>query len=305
MSAVLTYDPSTQRLINIRFNGGIMHEPPLSFTNTADIHFNGLGTKRTVFAQSSSGLDVTVNTIGSAHSIDSNGRILETERMQSYPISGTLTAKITIDGRTQTQTIDVATNPPDRIEPSTGTVMRLQLSELQNHGSESDYKLTINTTFNGSRSERLPNTDTTVTNTTTGSTVAEAYFVGPNKFGQWLLDNGYDLNDELSTDQRGIQLAVLYAFNMSPNENQGLPWSFVSEHGSLVLTLRLPDGGMKKAVQIETCDDLRTGDWYALSPVDFLGGNSNLNQGASGIRRIKYPDTGNRFYRIASTDSGN
>ena len=305
MDAVLTFDPITQRPTAILFTGGELYMSPYTFTNTANIYFYGLGTKRATLVQSATELQLSVNTIGAAHSVSSDGWILETERLQTYPVAGMLTAKITIDGHTQTQSIDVAKNPPDYIEPSNGTEIRLQVIELEDHGSASDYRITFDTTLNASRSRKITNTDTTVTSTTTGTTFAEAEFSAPNKFGQWLLDNGYSLDDEHSTNQQGVYLSVLYAFNRTANDTRGLPWSFVNESGSPVLTLRLPDSGLEKAIQVEACENLRTGDWEALSEDKFLDGNSNLDQGASGTRRIRFSGSASRYYRIVPDNLGN
>ncbi|MDQ8186788.1 hypothetical protein [Pelagicoccus sp. SDUM812002] len=129
MNAVLTFEPQTQRVTAIRFTGGDIKESNYSFRNTADIHFNGQGTKKVVFVQSASGLRMRINTLGDAHPVAYDGMLLEQNRLQSYPTAGTLTASLTIDGQTQTQSIDVATNPPDRIDPAIGTDIRLIVQE--------------------------------------------------------------------------------------------------------------------------------------------------------------------------------
>lgn len=305
MSAILTFDPATRRPTGIRFTGGVVYESDSSFTNTATINLYGIGKKQVTFVKISEGLQMRVDTIGPSQSVDSEGRVWDMDRLQTFPTAGTLTAKITIDGRTQTQSIDVATNPPDIVEPSTGTDMRLQLVELEDHGTTSGYRLTLEAFVDGIQSRRMPNTDTTLTTTTAGTTLAEAEFSAPNGYGQWLLDNGYSLNDQHFANQQGIHLAVLFAFNLPANDVRGLPWSFARELGAPVLTLRLPESGLEKAIQVESCADPRTGGWQALSDDDFLDGNSNLDRGDSGNRRILFSGTGSRFYRIVPGSSDN
>ena len=302
MYALLTFDLTTQRPTAIRFTDGVMHESPASFTNTANINFYGHGTKRVTHTQSSSGLQLTVYTIGSAQPIDSDGRVGDMDRLQSFPTAGILTAELTIDGRTQTQSIDVATNPPDNVEPSTGTEMRVQVIKLLDRATTSHYKATFNVSVNESRSRRMPNTDTTVTSSTVGTSIAEAEFTAPNKFGQWLLDSGYSLNDEHATNERGVHLAALFAFNMTANDTLGFPWGISNGSIRPVITLRLPENGLQKAVRVDVCDDLKTGDWETVSAADFLDGNSNLGEGASGIRRISVSGSANRFCRIVHAD---
>ncbi len=297
MDAVLTFDPSTQRPTAIRFTGGILYESPSTFKNTANIYFTGQGTKKVIFEQSATGLQMKTNTIGLAHSVTPDGWIQNTERLQTFPIAGKLTASLTIDGRKQTQSIDVATNPPDNTTPSMGTSIRLQVHETENHGSESDYLITFYTSLSASHSERLPHTDTTRSSTTSGTTLAEARFSAPSKYGQWLLDNGYNLEDQDSSNPRGIPLAVLFALGLTANAPEGIPWSFANEHGTLVLSLRLPNDGLQAAIKVEACENPKTDNWLPLTENDFLDGNSSLALGSTGTRRIRFSGT-SRFYRL-------
>ncbi|MDQ8204699.1 hypothetical protein [Pelagicoccus sp. SDUM812003] len=302
MDAILSFDPATQRPVAIRFTGGSIHETPWTLKNTAKISFDGFGVKQVSVEQSSSGLELEVTTIGAPQSIDTDGRLLDLYRLRSFPLSGRLTAKLTIDGQTQTQTIDVATNPPDYVEPPYSADIRLQVVELRNVGSTSDYQITFHSSVNNKLTEKMPNTDTTVTRSTSGSTIATAEFSAPNAFGQWLWDNGYSLDDDRASNRNGVPLAVLFAFNRAAADARSLPWSFSTENGSLILTLQLPESGIAKALRVERRDDLSTGVWQALTEADFLENDSSLDSGASGARRIQFSGSGSRFYRVVPDD---
>ena len=261
-----------------------------------------MGTKRAVFTQRSTGLQLRVNTIGAAHLVALNGKISGTDRLQSYPVAGTLSATLTIDGRTQTQSIDVATNPPDKVKSSTGSEVFLQVHETEEFGASSVYKITFSTILDATRSTRIPNTNTTTTSSTSGSTFAEAVFTAPNKFGHWLLNNGYSLSDAHFSNEQGVRLAARFAFGYAADSEERFPWSFENVFDSPTLILRLPQSGLRKAIRIETCENLRDGVWETLSDSAFLDQYAGLEKEAAGLRRIRFPDSASRFYRIVADD---
>ncbi|MBK1880250.1 hypothetical protein [Pelagicoccus mobilis] len=305
MHAVLSFDPTSQKPTAIRFTGGVIRESDATFKNTAKIHFTGFGTKNVGIEQSSSGLQIKVETLGGPHDIDDQGWVQETDRILTYPIAGILTAKLTIDGRTQTQRIDVALDPPDSVESSMGPEIRLEVVETEGDSTTSTYKLTFHTTLDLEQSEKIPDTNTTLTSKTAGTTTAEAEFSAPNKFGQWLLDGGYELEDEDSTNEHGTYLAALYAFSLPASEKSSFPWSFTHEAEGLTLTLHLPENGLQRGIQIESCDNLRNGAWHPLPPEKFLDGASSLEQGETGPRRIRFPNAPSQFYRLVPADPDN
>ncbi|MDQ8196804.1 hypothetical protein QEH56_01525 [Pelagicoccus enzymogenes] len=303
MEATLSFDPATQSPTAIRFTGGLISESPTTFKNTATMYLHGLGIKKVVFEQSTTGLQMRVNTIGAAHPISPEGKILENDRLESFPIAGILTTKLTIDGRTQTQEINVATNPPDRTEGPVGTDLSLQVFEESRNGRTSNYRIAFITVVDTRRSEFMPNTDTAVTRTLNGSSLAEATFNAPSPFGQWLLENGYELQHDGTQNAAGIPLALLFAFNLPADYRGALPWKAELENGKPMLTLQLPASGLKQAIQIESCSELGSGIWEKVHPSAFVNGQSDLSTGAMGQRRILFTDTYCLFYRITTAEN--
>ncbi len=306
IDAQLTFDPTTQRATAIRFTGANISESPSTFRNVVDVYIPGIGTKTVTFEASSSGLKMRLETIGSAHPIAFDGRILDSYRLKSLPTEGILTAKITIDGRPQTQQIDVATNPPGYSEPYSGTLLKLAVTETARREASTDYEIAFTIEVNDTQVSDLPDNNGTITKSISGYNKAVATFAVPNHFGQWLLDNGYTLEDTNAADSRGHPLALLYAFRLSPKSHQGLPWRFEPEaDGSLNLALQLPSNGLQRAIRLEACDDLATGQWHTLQTEDFLNGNSSLDLGAYGERRIHFPNTHSIYYRIVPASTAN
>ncbi|MDQ8179926.1 hypothetical protein [Pelagicoccus sp. SDUM812005] len=306
LDAELSFDPSTNRVTAIRFTGANISESPTAFKNTVNVYIPGVGTKKVIFEKSSSALRMRLDTLGAAHPVASDGRILEPERLRSYPIAGILTAKITLDGRTQTQQINVANNPPDRIDPATGADLTLSVVETARHQTTSDYRVTFLSEIDESRSQSLPDNNGTLTSSIAGFSRAEATFTAPNAFGQWLSQNGYSPGDATSTNPSGIPLEMLFAFDLPAQHAGKLPWSFQLESNQLVLALQLPSNGPRRALQIQTCSNLHADAWVPLPDTAFLDGDGQqLHPGTqleNGQVRIQVPDTHSYFYRLSTTN---
>lgn len=303
MSAQLTFDPSKQRATAILFAGADIAESPSSFTNTADVYIPRVGTKKVTFGRSSEGLRMTLNTLGSSHVITPDGRILDSQRLQSFPTAGLITTKITIDGRTQTQQIDVARNPPDSSTPSNNTELNLAIIEKARNGNLSDYEITFVGTVDEQSVDQLPDNNGTLTQTIKGYTRSLATFSAPSPFGQWLLNNGYSLENTNPADSRGYPLALLFAFRLPAHTHNGLPWSFKSNSDGLILNLQLPIQGLQEAIKVEVCEDLKAGDWKPLAAADFFDANSSLERGSTGSLCIQFPKTKTCFYRVLPASS--
>jgi|GEM_PF-3972766 len=140
-----------------------------------------------------------------------------------------------------------------------------------------------------------------VLETETGTVTAKSFaFTIPTGYGQWSEDNGLGEVDPEARNLAGIPYAILYALDL-PADAASLPIAVGTGSSGPVVTLTLPEGGLRNAMTAEYSRKLGPTRWSPLPDAHHVDGTDSLDRGATGEPGFTFPAGPTGFIRFTTT----
>lgn len=140
-----------------------------------------------------------------------------------------------------------------------------------------------------------------VVETEVGTVTAQTgTFPIPTDYANWAGDNDLVQPDPEDINPAGIPYAILHALDL-PADASALPIAIADTPAGAVVTITLPEGGLRNPLGVEYSPDLESPDWPELPPIHHLDGPDSLEVGATGEAEFGFPAGDTGFLRFTTT----
>ncbi len=179
------------------------------------------------------------------------------------------------------------------------------IEEISSTIHQRTIRATLDIEFNEFEDKVLPGLTASlnlpVVETELGTVTAQTgTFAIPTDYADWAGDNGLDQPAPEDPNPAGIAYGILYALDL-PADATSLPIGVANTPAGPVVTITLPDDGLRNALGVEYSPDLATPDWPDLPVVHFLDGADSLDRDATGEARFSFPAGDTGFLRFTTT----
>lgn len=294
-NAVARVEIDSETLVpqSIEFIGGRMSISDFVLRVTSLINFTGIGILNTGLALASDGASARFVTLNPPAPITSDGELLEVERHQSILDQGRALLTITVLGQSETLVNDFSQAPESG---ELGGSAKLTIQEISRSPAVVRLRFSIVSQFDDESSELIEGSNATLMTSERGEIVGFADGAILTRYGEWLNDSGLDPFDPPTENLYGIPIPLLYAFNLSIEEDT-VPIRF-SVGESSVLSFELPEQGLNASLLPEISYTLEGDSWIPVPEDLMIDGLASFEKGRSGESKIRLTSDQFQFFRF-------